>query len=276
MSSESVRIERVTGGQVGSGFTAVLYSEWTRFVSLRSNLWTLIAAAFLSIVVGAVFTLAHLEFWSGLSAEQRALIDPVHESFVGLSVFGILGFAVVGALAMTSEFSSGTIATTLTAVPRRLQVFAAKILVIDLTVLGIGMLTAFAAFFLAQPILAREALDVSIADTRVLQAVAGAGIYTAAAASIGLALGSLIRRTAATVVAVAAVFSLATIVSLALPESLSTYTKFLPHSAGLAMMSSIDHASLLSPLAGTLVLAAWTALALVAAGILFVRRDASA
>jgi ABC-2 type transport system permease protein len=274
----TVRVQMREIGSVTArtGFAQVLRAELTKFVTLRTNLWALIAAAVVSIGVGAVFTAAHLEFWSGLSAEERAKIDAVQESFIGLAVFGLLGFAVIGALAMTSEYSSGTISSTLAAVPKRRHVLLAKTLVVGLVTLVFATVTAFAAFFPAQPILGQESLDVSISDSRVLFAVIGGGIYSTGAALIGLALGGILRRTAATLVAVTLVFSLATIVAQVQPESWSTYTKYLPHSAGLAVIASIDSSTLLSPLAGLIVLTGWAAAGLIAAAILFERRDSDA
>ena len=256
-----------------AGFAQVLMAEWTKFISLRANIWTLIAAAFVSIVVGAVFVFAHLDFWSGMTPEERSLIDPVHESFIGLSVFGILGFAVLGALAMTSEYSSGTIASTFAAVPNRIRVLVAKAIIIGLVTIGFALVTAFVSFLIAQPILARESLDVSLVDSGVLIAVIGGGLYSAGAALVGLALGAILRRTTATIVAVSVIFSLATIITQAQPESWSRVTKYLPHSAGLSAISSIEHSTLLSPLAGLVVLTVWVILGLVVAGVLIERRD---
>jgi ABC-2 type transport system permease protein len=264
---------RVRATAVRAGFFQVLMAEWTKFASLRTNIWTLIGAAVVSIGVGAVFVFAHLDFWSGMSAAERSLVDPVQESFIGFAVFGLLGFAVIGALAMTAEYSSGTISATFAAMPRRLLVLGAKALVVGVVTLGIATITAFASFLVAQPILARESLDVTLSESDVLFAVIGGGLYSTGAALIGLALGALLRRTASTLVAVTVVFSLAAIIAQAQPESWSTYTKYLPHSAGLALISSIEHPGLLSPMAGLIVLTGWAALGLIVAAVLLERRD---
>jgi ABC-2 type transport system permease protein len=276
MATIDLEATRTTMITTKTGFLQVLNSEWIKFRSLRTNLWALVAAAVVSIGVGAVFTVAHLEVWTVMSEAERARVDPVLEGFIGFGVFGILGFAVLGALAMTAEYSSSTIASTFAAVPRRLHVLGAKVLVAGGVTLVFATVTALATFFLAQPILARESMNVSLGDDGVLLAVIGGGVYCAGAALIGLALGAIIRHTAATLVAVTTVFSLATIVAQAQPESWATVTKYLPHSAGLAAMASIESPELLSPFAGLLVLAGWTVAGLVIAAILLQRRDVNA
>jgi hypothetical protein len=64
-----------------------------------------------------------------MSAADRAGFDAVGDSFTGLA-FAQLAFGVLGVLAISAEYGTGMIRTTLTAVPRRPTVFAAKALVV--------------------------------------------------------------------------------------------------------------------------------------------------
>ncbi len=63
--------------------------------------------------------------WSHVDPQEKANIDPTANSLGGL-YFGQLAIAVLGALIITAEYSTGGIRTTLTAVPQRLKVLAAK------------------------------------------------------------------------------------------------------------------------------------------------------
>jgi ABC-2 type transport system permease protein len=276
MTTANAPARGISLAKVQTGFMHVLMAEWIKFASLRSNLWTLIASAATVVGLGIVFVFAHLDLWSGFSAAELASVDPIHESFIGLWFAGILGFGVTGALAMTAEYSSGTIQSTFAAIPRRLHILAAKTIVISTVVFIVGTVASVAVFFAAQPLLAQESLDVSITDSGILFAVMGGGLYATGAAAIGLALGTIIRRTAATLVAVTITFPLATLIGLALPESWSNVTQFLPHAAGLAIISAIDHSDLLSPTRGLLVLSGWTVAGLAVAAILLQRRDINA
>jgi ABC-2 type transport system permease protein len=276
MTTATAQASRINAKAARTGFTQVLMFEWTKFASLRSNFWILAAASAVTIGIGAVFVFAHLDLWSAMSSAERATVDPIQESFIGLWFAGLLGFAVIGALTMTAEYSAGTITSTFAAVPRRVHVLGAKTLLVGIMTFVVGTATAFTAYFVGQPLLARESLDVSLSDSGIVFAVLGGGIYATGAALIGLVLGAILRRTAATLVAVTVAFPLATLLALAQPASWSAVTQYLPHAAGMALISSIDHSDLLSPVAGLIVLSAWVAAGIIVSAVLLERRDAEA
>ena len=83
--------------------------------------------------------------------------DPVNFSLAGLSL-GQLAAAVLGALVVSTEYSTHAIRSTLTATPRRLRLLAAKGLVFVLVVLVAGLVTSFLAFFVSRPFLYDELL----------------------------------------------------------------------------------------------------------------------
>jgi hypothetical protein len=57
-------------------------------------------------------------------------------------------------MAITSEYSTGMIRTSLTAMPRRGVVYAAKAIVFTVVTLVISLITSFVAFFVGQALLA--------------------------------------------------------------------------------------------------------------------------
>jgi ABC-2 type transport system permease protein len=68
-------------------------------------------------------------------------------SFTGFAEYAVLPVAVLGALALTSEYGSGLIRTTFIAVPRRRSVLAAKATVTGAAALVAGeLLGRFAAY----------------------------------------------------------------------------------------------------------------------------------
>src|SRR5262249_60107369 len=111
----------------------------------------------------------------------------------GISLFGVwfgqITFAVVGVLTMTSEYATGSIRTTLAAVPQRGRLLAAKLIAVGLIVLGIGLAISLAAFLIGQAILAGQHRDVGLGDPGSVRAVLSAGGFLTAMALLGVALG---------------------------------------------------------------------------------------
>lgn len=129
--------------------------------------------------------------------------DPAGISLLGVW-FGQVTFAVVGVLTMTSEYATGSIRTTLAAVPRRGLLLAAKLTAVGLIVLGIGLVISLASFLAGQAVLAGQHRGVGLGAPGLVRAVLSAGAYLTAMALLGVALGALLRSTLAVVLAVLA------------------------------------------------------------------------
>ena len=175
--------------------TAVLHAEWIKLRSLRSTYLTLAAAVVLGAGLGFLDTSSVAHHWATMSAADRAAFDPVGDSFTGL-VFAQLAFGVLGVLTISSEYGTGMIRTTLTAVPRRGRLLAAKALVVGAVALVAGELFAFGTFLLGQVMLASAHLDVALTSPGVLRAVSSAGLYLGVVALVGCGAGALLRHTA--------------------------------------------------------------------------------
>jgi len=91
----------------------LLDSEWTKLRSVRSTYLALIGSAVFAVGVG-IFSAVTVK----ASHVDWTTFDPVSTSLSGL-LFVQLVFGVFGALAITSEYATGMIRTTFTAVPRR-------------------------------------------------------------------------------------------------------------------------------------------------------------
>src|SRR5882762_7560568 len=126
-----------------SGLVDVLRSEYCKLASVRSTYWTLTAAVAANVVIAA---LAAVFLPSRLSTQQKASIDSIRLSLAGMHLSQI-AFGALGVLVITSEYGTGMIRATLTAVPRRRLMLAAKAIVFAATALIIGIAASFAAYF---------------------------------------------------------------------------------------------------------------------------------
>jgi len=117
MTTMASTLEQPSISSSGTTFANVVRSEWTKLWSVRSTRWTLLATLLVSVAFTTLFAWGETANWSQVDAQQRATLDSTANSLAGL-YFGQLAIAVLGALVITAEYSTGGIRTTLTAVPR--------------------------------------------------------------------------------------------------------------------------------------------------------------
>jgi ABC-2 type transport system permease protein len=175
-----------------------LAAEWTKLRSTRSTYWLLLVGAAVAVGLAVLITVA---LGTGKAEVTGGTFDPVGISLFGVW-FGQISFAVVGVLTMTSEYATGSIRTTLAAVPRRGMLLAAKLAAVGLVVLGIGTAISLAAFLAGQAVLAGQHRAVGLGDPGSARAVLSAGSYLAAMGLLGVALGALLRNTVGAVLTV--------------------------------------------------------------------------
>jgi ABC-2 type transport system permease protein len=225
----------------------VLLSEWTKFRSLRSTVFTLLIAVVLSIGIGALLSAVSASQYHTLSPVARASFDPVSLSLNG-TLFSQLAIGVLGVLVLSGEYGTGMIRSSLTAVPRRLPVLWAKLGVFAGVVFAVMLVTSFVSFFLGQALLSSQHVGVAISAPGALRSVAGAALYLTVTGMIGMALGGLLRNTAAAIsIFVAAFFVIPPLAGL-LPASWSShFAQYLPSNAGQALYG--DGGGLAHPLA---------------------------
>lgn len=250
----------------------VLTFEWTKLRSLRSNYWTLLIAA--AVTAGLTVVVAR-SFAAAPAGPASPPIDPLTASFLGYAEYTVLPVSILGVLTFTSEYSSGLIRMTFTAVPRRGAVLAAKATVAGAAALAAGEVLAFACFFITQAILGSRHHGVPLRWPGVAGAVLAAGLVLAAATLVGLGLGALIRHTAGAIAATVGVLYLVAALCLFLPPPWNLRLgRFTLPFAAYQLVSLHPHAGLLAPGLSLLVLLAWPAAALLAAAVALARRDA--
>jgi ABC-2 type transport system permease protein len=213
----------------------VLRSEWTKFRSLRSTVWTLLTAVGLSVGVGALFSAVSASQYPTFSAADRASFSPISVSLDGMT-FAQLAIGVLGVLLISGEYSTGMIRSSLTVVPRRLPVLWAKLGVFAAVVFGVTLVISFVSFFLGQALVSSHHLNVAISAPGALRSVIGAALYATVAGMIGMALGALLRNTAAGISTFVAVFFVIPPLTDLLPASWSShFVQYLPSNAGEAL-----------------------------------------
>src|SRR5215469_9150407 len=212
-----------------AGFGDALRSEFTKIRSTRSTYWTLLALVVVCVGIGA---LASAGAASHPYEINRAEFDATQQSLVGLYV-GQLVIAVLGALTITSEYSTGMIRTTLSVQPRRGVVFAAKAVVFAVISLVTGLITSFASFFVGQALLSGHHLSATLGDPNVLRAVIGGALFLTACGMLAYGLGAVLRHTAAAISATIGLLFVLTVLVQFLPHSWQdNVDKWMPALAG--------------------------------------------
>ena len=258
----------------GGELRAAITSESTKLRSVRSTVWTLFATITATVGIGALIAFARTSRWSDMSRFDQLRFDSTAASLRGVYLAQI-ALGVLGVLVISSEYSTGMIRTTLTAIPRRITVLTAKVLVFAVVAVVVSLVACFVAFGVGQSIFASKGANASLSDPGVLRAVLGSAYYLTAIGLVGVALGTLLRRTAG---AIATLFGLVLVLpalASALPSPWNTDVgKFTPSGAGTAVFAVRSQSDLLSPGAGMAVLAGYVIVGLALAAFALNRRDA--
>jgi ABC-2 type transport system permease protein len=207
----------------------VVLSEWTKFRSLRSTLYTLLIAVVLMIGIGALFAAITASQPGGLNPGQSA----ASTSLMTGTFFAQLAIGVLGVLLISGEYSTGMIRSSLTVVPRRLPMLWGKLAVFAGVVFLTMLIASVTTFFVGQALLSGPGLAASLSDSGALRSVVGAALYVTVAGMTALALGALLRNTAAAITTFVAVFFVIPPLTLLLPASLTDhFVQYLPSTIG--------------------------------------------
>jgi ABC-2 type transport system permease protein len=250
----------------------VVRAEWTKLRALRSTWWCGLSAVVLIVGLGAAIAGSGTPYH--VSAGSPAT-TAVSSALLGL-LFAQLVVGVVGVLAFSGEYGTGMIRATLAAVPARLPVLWAKLIVLAGLVLPVTLLCAVADFLVATALnSARGGSAIPLTDPGVLREVVGSSLYMTVIAVIALALGVLLRKTAAGLSVFAAVFFVIPIVVNALPHKITGFAPYLPSNTGGVLWGDpLSTTNALSPWAGFAVLCGYAVALTTLAAWRLRRRDA--
>ncbi|MCX3061201.1 ABC transporter permease [Streptomyces beihaiensis] len=243
--------------------------EWIKLRSLRSTAYALLLTVVGMVTMGVV-TMANTKPPHG--AAKVASFDPTNNVLAGVAL-GQLIVGVLGVLVVTGEYSTGTIRSTLAAIPDRRMALAAKAAVFGALALVLGEAVTFVTFLAGRRALAADVPHPSLGDPDVLRAILLSGAYLALVGLMGIGVGAITRHTASAIGALVGI-------TFVLPALLSGTTgtvvaKFFPTMiAGNSLAVTVPVDGMLSPWAGFVVLCGYSAALLAVGGRLLVRRDA--
>jgi ABC-2 type transport system permease protein len=171
-----------------------------------------------------------------------------------------------------TEFSTGTIRSSLTAVPDRGRFYAAKIITGTAIALTVSVITTFVTFFTAQTAIG-SAHNASITDKGALQATMGAIIYMTLLCTFSMGVTAVLRSPALSLGILVPLFFMVSEILNNLP-GVQKVAQFLPDAAGQIMMrGDPPESTVLNGWTGLGLLTLWTVAALFAGYVSLRRRD---
>jgi ABC-2 type transport system permease protein len=248
----------------------VIGSEWIKFRTLRSTVAVLGAAAVGMIAIALIVAYNTRHITANIQPDDHVQSSTMQGYYLGQLLIGALGVLFV-----SGEYSTGMIRSTLAAVPKRLPVLWAKLLVFLVVTATVMIVACLVAFVLAQALISNYRTGYSLGDPTVLRIVIGTGVYLTLMGALGAALAWIVRSTPGALVAyVAVILVLPILFSTVLGTWGKHVAEFMPTSAGASFVSSIPEPPTLGPWAGLAVLVAWVVAGVAVAGIELRRRDA--
>lgn len=253
-------------------------SEWIKIRTLRSTWITSMIAVFLTVLFGAGSAIAY--------AKTEGMSDSAAGGLITGTTFGEIVVAVLGALVITGEYSSGQIRSTLAAVPRRTRVFAAKSLVIAIWSFLLGVISLLLSWLVAAPFMGDEAP--SFSDTHIVGFIWGTGLAFAGIALLSLGMGYLVRSTAGAITVVVILLFIISIplslmamkwhwaanVSSVMPSSVVQSVTDPFTVSGQTTWADTNPSLFLTHTQAVLIFGAWVLIPLIAGWFVFSKRDA--
>ena len=309
-SSSDVRLSALPPASGQAGLRGVIASEFTKLRSVRSTYWTIAALFVVSVGIATligfgVTSTIHQQPWQAAGQDAtQAILTP----FLFL---GQLIIAVIGAMVITSEYSTGMIRTSLTAMPRRGTVYLGKLIVITSCTLVVSLVTSFLAFFAGSLTLSGSGIagslfhnvtipmgvnmspgkngpngppnyqfvgHLTITPAHVLTAIIGSALFVTVAALIAFGLGAIIRHTAGAITSAIGLLFVLSIIIQILPDTWRwDIMRFFPDAAGRVISVTLpgqQNPHLWSTWPQFLVTVVWMAVFVGVGGYLFRKRDA--
>lgn len=265
----------------GARFLPVLHSEFIKFRTLLSTMILLGSTVLVVVGFGA------LSAWGAGQFATAALQDPEAAAAfaaqggditLGIPTSGIafsqLILGSLGVLLMSSEFTTGMARSTFAAVPRRIPVFAAKLVLVLAATFVLTAASVYLAGLVALPILAAHDLTLDLAGAQTVKLLLASSLYVAAVAVIGLSLGALLRNSAGGIMSLVGLFFVAPIAFQLIPGDFFVQArKYLPANT-VEPLTAVQHVpDTLQAWQAALVLGAWVVIPVLLAAVLLKRRD---
>jgi ABC-2 type transport system permease protein len=275
--SHALTAARPSGAYRGLTATRYARAEWIKVRTGSGTAWLLAGLIVLTVAVSVAATAA-----TRCPAGQSCPVDTTKLSLTGVQ-FGAAVVAILAVLPVCNEYSTGMIRMTLTAMPRRVAVLAAKAGIIGSLVLAAGSIAVLGSVLAGRLILpghgfspAHGFATISLADGPTVRAAAGSVLFLGLIGLLSIGIAAIVRDSAVTIGAVLGVLYLFPVIAgfVGNPTWHDRLERYTPM-AGLNIQATTGLRSLpITPWAGVGVLTIWAGLAL-AGGALSIRlRDA--
>ncbi|MEI8393053.1 MAG: ABC transporter permease [Actinomycetes bacterium] len=165
---------------------ALIRSEWLKLRTVRSNI---IMACF-AVILPLAITLLTTAFFNVRDVDDRV----VSSVLLGSGSLSVLLFGIIGVLAITQEYSQGTIRLTLAANPRRTRVYAAKGIVLALLSGGLTAFVILVGNTAGEAILDSRGALGKLSNDKMGQAYLGMIALSVLVSLLGMAIGTLTRN----------------------------------------------------------------------------------
>lgn len=231
---------------------SVLHSEWTKIRSVRSTP----IAALSTIFAGAALSVLGASDLLGTDASDLpGDWDPTATALRGF-LFAQLVIGMLGALSVTPEYATGTIATSLAVVPSRTRLLGAKAAVVGAIALATSLATTIVSFASVQLMLAGAGLPAAaLGDPGVPRALVGATLYLALVALVGVAVGALTRSTTTSLAVLVGVTLLVPALAPGLPGAVGDwFARYWPITAGQSVYVVVPVDDAVAPWSGLAIL----------------------
>lgn len=252
--------------------------EWMRLRTLRSTWWLSAVSVVLSagLTVAIAFGFRHSQSPSALAVTWTA-----GSGFSPVPFAAVFG-AVIGVFTFGHEYRHGAILATFTDLPRRGQVFAAKLIVPCVWGIAVSLVALVLDWVVVRLVWGSSTTAHGFAPSPTGRLLLGFVLLTILWTAMGVALGALLRSIPAAIVIIFVVPLIVEPVLTAVADidalhAVHRLPQFLPFSAGARMVSTTVNDTFtagLSPVHGGLVFAAWTAVIAALAAVRVFTRDA--
>jgi ABC-2 type transport system permease protein len=256
--------------------------EWVRLTTLRSTWWL----TGLSLLIAGLLGLPALSLKGPLTVIDYG--DIVTGGGGGAVFLVSILLSMIGVFSIGHEYRYGTIRPTLSALPRRSTVLAAKVIVVAGYVFVVALVGLVLRYAIAVVILGHRLTDLGLFPSPMGRVWIGAIVYTVIFALVGFALAGLFRNVPAAIVTVILMPLLAEnvirgLLGLHVFHSIRGFAKALPFSSGAEIFrynpvddnnSGAGFQALPSPIDGLLIFLAFLAIVLGLSWFLFEKRDA--
>ncbi|MBC6457870.1 ABC transporter permease [Actinomadura sp. HBU206391] len=253
--------------------TGLIAAEWLKVRSVRST-FAVLGALVVALLIGTLMSYLMTADWDGSVPAEQATFPGADPGMLAVP-FAQFCLAAFGGLVITSEFATGLIQTSVAAVPQRLRLLTAKIIVIAALALATGLAIAFSSLLLSRLITGDRPAPITAWES------VAAGLPTALASGlsimviglVGLGIGAVVRSTAAALVIVSTLLLVLPAMTTLLPSPWGGRISavMLPSLAG--QLAGAQEDTVMSPYGALAVMAAYVAAALGAGALSLLRRD---